>query len=117
MVAVGKMLLMKLEEAAVLVDKLVKCINDLTKTLHYSNIESTTQGLRDALHGTSPEECHQSWCRTRKASGWVYGSEKSLANKTHPCLVEYDKLSVLDRLKDHILIEVAKTVKLENSET
>lgn len=36
---------------------------------------------------------HEIWSAGRKAQGWSYGHERDDAQKKHPCLVEYEKLS------------------------
>ena len=39
------------------------------------------------------ENVHDIWALGRMADGWTYGEARDDANKKHPCLVEYDKLS------------------------
>ena len=39
------------------------------------------------------ENTHEVWSAERIAQGWQYGETRNDAQKLHPCLVEYDKLS------------------------
>ena len=39
------------------------------------------------------ENTHEVWSAGRITQGWQYGEERNDAEKLHPCLVEYDKLS------------------------
>lgn len=44
---------------------------------------------------------HTAWMNERLAADWSYApGEKNLANKTHPCLVEWDALPVEEQEKD-----------------
>ena len=39
------------------------------------------------------ENTHEVWSAGRIAHGWQYGEERNDAEKLHPCLIEYDKLT------------------------
>lgn len=39
------------------------------------------------------ENTHEVWSAGRIAQGWQYGEERNDAEKLHPCLIEYDKLT------------------------
>lgn len=56
----------------------------------------------------TPEDQHNCWLDYKRASGWVYGDEKDLERKTHPCMVEYYELPVQQRAKDHIFGAVVR---------
>ena len=45
---------------------------------------------------------HDSWCKDKYADGWKYGPDKNPETKEHPCLVEYGKLPIEQRLKDYL---------------
>lgn len=60
-----------------------------------------------ASPGTSPEALHISWCEERRATGWTYGAIKDTVAKTHPCLVDYDKLPAEQQAKDVLFSAVA----------
>ena len=50
----------------------------------------------------TPEESHDSWMKQKLDEGWEWGPEKDVEKKQHPCLVDYYKLPVAQRAKDHI---------------
>lgn len=43
---------------------------------------------------------HDTWAVGRMAEGWVYGPERVTAQKTTPCLVEYEQLPDSERIYD-----------------
>ncbi len=49
---------------------------------------------------TSPEQSHEAWREEKEKYGWVYGREKDVAMKRHPCMVPYDQLDEHQKLKD-----------------
>lgn len=55
----------------------------------------------------TPQEAHTRWMAARIDAGWVYGPEKSQLKKTHPNLVEYDRLPASQRTKDRLFLAVA----------
>ncbi len=66
--------------------------------------DSARTGVRSVLNGeaSTPEEQHELWCRHKREDGWIYGSTKDAAAKTHPCLVAYEALPPEQRAKDHL---------------
>lgn len=78
---------------------------------HWNKIDDSMKisaiiGVTHAILGASPADLHKSWMNTRKEQGWVYGEKKDFDKKTHPCLVEYDKLPIADKAKDSIFQNV-----------
>lgn len=73
--------------------------------------ESARVGVRAALEGATPEQLHESWCMTKYADGWVYGSVKDLAVKTHPCLMPYADLPAAQQVKDALFQAVVKALR------
>lgn len=73
--------------------------------------EVTRQGVRAALEGTTPEEQHGLWLKSKAADGWVYGPVKDFEKKTHPCMVRYEDLEFVDRIKDEMFITVVNEMK------
>lgn len=56
----------------------------------------------------TPEQSHEGWMALKEAEGWVYGEEKDVEAKTHPCMVPYDELPVEQRAKDAIFGTVVR---------
>lgn len=50
----------------------------------------------------TPAQQHAAWSRVKINDGWVYGKVKDEKRKTHPCLVEYEDLPEVQRVKDEI---------------
>lgn len=65
----------------------------------------TVQALLDNPD-TSPEDLHDIWMNTKKADGWVYGETKDREKKTHPSIVPYDDLNVVEKYKDHLVRDI-----------
>ena len=59
----------------------------------------------------TPEQSHVSWMREKTDNGWVYGEVKDPENKTHPCIVDYDKLPQEQRVKDHLFKAIVDSFK------
>lgn len=51
----------------------------------------------------SPAASHEHWLRGKQAEGWVYGEEKDVASKTHPCMVPFSQLGTEQQAKDHLV--------------
>jgi hypothetical protein len=54
---------------------------------------------KDDLEALAREE-HQRWMRERERDGWRYGEVRDNAAKTHPNMVEWERLGEEDRQKD-----------------
>lgn len=70
--------------------------------------------------GLTPSEGHQSWIDEKCKNGWVYGLEKDVEKKTHPCLVPYKELPAEQKLKDSlfgIIVRAVLNVSLEKVDT
>jgi len=75
--------------------------------------EGVRAAVRNALYsqnycGTNPIEQHNSWVYAKLKLGWTYGPREDKNKKTHPCLVSYDELSSIDKLKDVIFGETVQ---------
>jgi hypothetical protein len=68
---------------------------------------STIEGVQSALMGSTPEQQHDQWRKTREQQGWRWGEVKDFAAKTHPCMVAYDELPEEQRIKDHLVIAIS----------
>lgn len=53
---------------------------------------------------------HETWAQGRIDKGWTYGPVRSDELKQHPCLVEYDDLSEIE--KDFDRVTAIGTLKL-----
>lgn len=53
---------------------------------------------------------HESWGHERNLQGWKYGEVYNAELKTHPCLIEYDKLPESE--KDIDRATVSQTIKM-----
>lgn len=57
-----------------------------------------------------PEQMHENWRQHKERDGWVYGTVKDAAKKTHPCMVPYHQLPDEQKLKDHLFRAVMVAV-------
>lgn len=73
--------------------------------------QSTISGVLGVYNGNTPEMSHEAWIQTRLADGWVWGEVKDMELKTHPCLVPYNQLPPLQRIKDSLFGNIANTFK------
>ena len=71
---------------------------------------------RKKQEGANEEEIcrmeHIRWCRFHYINHWSYGTEKNEKTKSHPLLVEYDKLPYSERKKDGInILEIKNMIE------
>jgi len=60
----------------------------------------------------APESAqHDAWMADKISDGWVYGAVKDAVAKTHPCLVPFEQLPPMQRLKDAVFCAVVDTLK------
>lgn len=76
--------------------------------------ESAIAGVMFKLDhpNTTPEDQHNEWCAFKKKDGWVHGDVKDAEKKTHTCLVPYNELPELQKVKDRLfktLVEILST--------
>lgn len=76
--------------------------------------DSAIQGVlfRMVNVNATPEDSHNSWSAFKVANGWVYGEEKNMEKKTHPCLVPYADLPDAQKAKDYLFIAAVEQVSL-----
>lgn len=53
---------------------------------------------------------HDSWMKEKTDAGWKYGKVKDKDAKTHPCLVPYEELPLVERVKDHLIKSLVQTL-------
>ena len=56
--------------------------------------------VNNLLKDLNPRQSHEEWVKYRSERGWVYGKEKDLEKKTHPCMVDYEDLPPEQKTKD-----------------
>lgn len=54
------------------------------------------------------EDNHKCWMETKAKLGWKYGEVLDVEKKTHPDMVEYSKLSEIERRKDDMDIMMVR---------
>jgi hypothetical protein len=54
---------------------------------------------------------HDSWADQKVAEGWVYGAEKNVDLKTHPCLVPFYQLPQHQQKKDRLFRSIVNALK------
>jgi hypothetical protein len=74
--------------------------------------QSTLADVEALLNGVArtPEKSHESWLAHMRADGWRYGPAKSVAAKTHPCMLDFGYLPSAQRLKDELFRAVVHTL-------
>ena len=75
--------------------------------------ESAENGVLFHLNNpeATPEDSHKNWFQQKVEDGWKYGEVKDPEAKTHPCMVEYDKLPDEQRVKDSIFMGIINAVR------
>ena len=75
--------------------------------------ESAINGVNFHLStpDAGPDASHNSWMKQKVESGWVYGEEKNPEEKTHPCIVPFEELSLSQQVKDHLFRQVVHSLK------
>ena len=54
----------------------------------------------------SPRAQHEAWMADKAVAGWKYGPIKDPQKKEHPCMVPYDELTGLQKIKDSIFLAI-----------
>ncbi len=85
-----------------------KSWEDAGESVQNSKLDGIAKFFAD--EDITPEQMHDSWCEFKRLDGWVYGEEKDVESKTHPCLVEYGELPRKQRVKDDIFIAVIEAL-------
>jgi len=62
--------------------------------------------FRLANPGCSAEDMHRNWLVEKTEAGWVYGQDKNLKKKTHPCILPYDRLPEDQKVKDFLFMAI-----------
>jgi hypothetical protein len=75
--------------------------------------QSAVHGVEAIMKGEvrTPEDSHNNWCKEKVETGWTYGAVKDAVKKTHPCLVPYHELPVIQRLKDKLFTTIVQSLR------
>jgi len=60
------------------------------------------------------EASHNEWFLFKQKDGWGYGDVKDAVKKTHPCMVPYESLSVVEQKKDFLFKSIVNALKGNN---
>lgn len=71
--------------------------------------QNAIRGVEYALAGVSSRTLHEHWMEDKRSDGWVYGPHKSFVDKTHPCMVDYNELPAVQRVKDELFNSIVGT--------
>jgi len=53
---------------------------------------------------------HVQWMLQRQAQGWIYGPVRDEDEKTHPMLVPFEQLPVMEQKKDDLVAAIVKAL-------
>ena len=92
------------------------CINNQLKTqakwdeLPDDLQESIIAGVAKVIENPkiTAEEMHDNWINYKAEQGWLYGDELDIAEKLHPNMVIWKKLSKVERGKDKLFLYIVK---------
>lgn len=75
--------------------------------------DSARKGVRFHLAhpDAGPSHSHEEWMRVKLEEGWVYGETKDPEAKTHPCIVPYEELPLVQRMKDHVFRGIVHSMR------
>jgi hypothetical protein len=62
------------------------------------------------LNGATPKKLHDMWMQHKKQSGWKYGPVKDAEKKEHPCMMPYNDLPEIEKVKDMLFHSTVKSV-------
>ena len=75
----------------------------------YSAIEGVKFHVQNPDAGDSAS--HDNWMKQKIEEGWVYGEVKDPEKKTHPCIMEFDKLPEVQQKKDALFRAIVHALK------
>ena len=70
--------------------------------INKDQFDSLLDGIEflNANPDSTAEENHNNWMKMKKSQGWVYGKKKDFSKKTHPDLMPFDSLPIIEQRKD-----------------
>lgn len=74
--------------------------------------DSAEAGVRFRIQNQNapPSAQHEAWMEDKIAGGWIYGEIKDAEAKTHPCIVPYHELPLIQRAKDHLFQSIVDSL-------
>ena len=68
--------------------------------------------IKDFLTNTSqtPRTNHESWLKNKKEAGWEYAPVGNNELKLHPCILPWEELPYIERIKSIMSVESCKRV-------
>jgi len=74
--------------------------------------DTTRKGVRYIQeHPDAPAGAlHQAWIDEKKSDGWVYGKVKDAEKKTHPMMIPYTELPLIEKVKDHLIATLTRAL-------
>ena len=74
--------------------------------------ESTFASIKFVLENPDADAGaqHVQWMEQRRAQGWTYGPVRDEALKTHPMLVPFDQLPVMEQKKDDLVSAIVRAL-------
>lgn len=78
----------------------------------YWQRQSAINGVKFRLENPNAghDAQHNSWLEEKVKDGWVYGEVKDTVAKTHPCIVEFEKLPEFQQKKDAIFCAIVDSL-------
>jgi hypothetical protein len=76
-----------------------------------STIAAVTYRL--ANPGAPNSAQHELWINEKRAAGWKLGRTKDGLRKTHPLMIDYDQLPLVERRKDALVAGVIDALTLD----
>ncbi len=93
------------------INNCIMALNDYYGEPTFIDNVSTNKGIESVLSGATPSMLHANWMEYKHNQGWVYGLKKDVQAKTHPCMVPYESLPELQKIKDILFHEIAESLE------
>jgi hypothetical protein len=82
-----------------------------------TSVRTSVQHIANNPASTA-KDSHTSWMNDKLAecnpdgtpAPWKYGEVKNAAKKEHPCLVDYEKLPVVQRVRDRLFVATVRSL-------
>ena len=77
---------------------------EYNEKINNDQLESLIDGVEFMLNNPNitPEQSHNNWMKMKASQGWIYGPVKNFNEKTHPDLILYDDLPIIEKNKDEM---------------